>query len=189
VGPLIARFDGSADFVDEVRQQLRLRLLAGPAPRIGDYSGSGPLAGWVRVAVSRVALNQLRTMRRRERLVPPAPEQVDTPDPEKLLLDEKFRSLLERAVRAAFAGLDDAQRALLRRHYVERESLEQIARSHGIERSSLSRRVAQVRRTLLEATSRELMRLVPGLTPASRDSLIVALRSRINITLGTVLSA
>src|SRR5262249_26812555 len=55
-----ARVNRSPDFVDEVRQRLRERLLVGAAPRIADYNGSGPLAGWVRVAVIRTALNLRR---------------------------------------------------------------------------------------------------------------------------------
>src|SRR5262249_39935658 len=45
--PLAARaaagVDPAPEFVDEVRQRLRDRLLAGPRPRIAGYAGSGAL--------------------------------------------------------------------------------------------------------------------------------------------------
>jgi hypothetical protein len=41
---------------DELRQTLRVRLLAGPSPKIASYKGSGPLSGWVRVVATRIAL-------------------------------------------------------------------------------------------------------------------------------------
>src|SRR5688572_22096680 len=34
---------------DELRQQLRVKLLVGPHPKILEYKGSGPLGAWVRV--------------------------------------------------------------------------------------------------------------------------------------------
>ena len=43
--------------LDEVRQRLRVKLLAGPNPNITTYRGFGPLGAWVRVAAARVASN------------------------------------------------------------------------------------------------------------------------------------
>ena len=53
VPQFIARIDGSAQVVDEVRQLLRERLLVKRGeqlPRIAEYAGLGPLGAWVRVA-------------------------------------------------------------------------------------------------------------------------------------------
>src|SRR5262249_9011610 len=48
---------------DEVLQVLRAKLLvaeAGRSPKILDYSGRGPLAGWLRIAAIRTALDMTR---------------------------------------------------------------------------------------------------------------------------------
>ena len=47
----------SPDFIKELTQQLRTRLLVGGGspPRILSYSGRGSLGGWVRVAAVRLA--------------------------------------------------------------------------------------------------------------------------------------
>ena len=54
-------------FVDEVRQVLRTKLLVGDGapPKIADYSGRGPLDGWVRAAAVRAAID----LKRREKEV------------------------------------------------------------------------------------------------------------------------
>ena len=54
----------TVQFVDDVRQRMREELLlAGKRPvgKIADYSGRGPLAGWLRVVAVRTALNLRRS--------------------------------------------------------------------------------------------------------------------------------
>ena len=63
VGMLIARMAPTPQLVDEVRQQLRHKLLLarpGERPRISDYAGRGPLQAWVRVAATRAAIDYFR---------------------------------------------------------------------------------------------------------------------------------
>src|SRR5882757_6076990 len=38
---------------DEVKQALRVELLAGPDAKIGDYAGRGELAAWLRISATR----------------------------------------------------------------------------------------------------------------------------------------
>src|SRR5882762_8021628 len=54
---VIARVDAAPAFVDEVKQALRIRLLVGPPPRIGQYAATGPLGAWLRVTALRMALD------------------------------------------------------------------------------------------------------------------------------------
>src|SRR5581483_4498624 len=63
VPAFICRVSTDAAFADEVRQQLRERLLVAPpggAPKIAEYGGAGALHAWVRVAALRTALNLRR---------------------------------------------------------------------------------------------------------------------------------
>src|SRR5262249_46804856 len=60
---VVARIDGAPAFVDEVRQELRVKLLAGPEPRLRSYAGIGALFEWLRVAALRTAINLKRSDR------------------------------------------------------------------------------------------------------------------------------
>jgi len=180
----VRRIDPSPDFVDEARQRLRERLLVGTPSRIAEYSGAGPLEGWMRVAAMRVALNLQRENRRKADLRPdPAPAH----DPEIDLINVQYSAEVEASFRGAFARLPEEYRALLRLYYLNGMSQDQIAQDQKVERSTLSRRIAAARRFLLTETHRELQRLVPAITTASRDSLLVALRSHIDVSLESLL--
>jgi RNA polymerase sigma-70 factor (ECF subfamily) len=181
----VRRIDSTPDFVDEVRQRLRERLLVGSLPRIGEYTGGGPLQAWVRVAATRLALNTRRDALRNAQLRPHIPSSPR--DPEIDLLNGQYRGQVAAAFRAAFTRLGGNDRELLRLHYVEGLSHEQIARAHQVERSTASRRIGAARRFILDETRRELERLVPAITSASRDSLLAALRSQVGLSLVSLL--
>ncbi len=180
----VARIDARAEFVDEVRQRLRERLLVGAPPRNSSYSGSGSLAGWVRVAATRTALNLVREM-------PPAADEKSAPglvgDPERELMRGQHRDAVEAAFRAAFAQLDEEERALLRLHYVDGISIQELGRRQGVDRSTASRRLTMVRDRLLAHTRADLLQRIPGLTATSGDSLMVALRTQLDLNLDSLL--
>jgi RNA polymerase sigma-70 factor (ECF subfamily) len=181
----IAAMDPSPDFIDEVRQRLRERLLVGTRPRIVDYTGQGSLEAWVRVAATRLALNLVRSRRRElaarlrgasdgEATALPAPSEP---------LDTRLRGQLEEAFRVALRQLDPEERRLLRRYYVERTSQEELARHAGIGRTTVIRQLAASRARVLQLTHHELQRRVPALTTSARESLFRALRSHMQVDL------
>jgi RNA polymerase sigma-70 factor (ECF subfamily) len=180
----VRRIDSRRDFVDDVRQALRERLLVGAPARIAMYSGSGPLHGWVRVAGTRLALNTLRAAKRRADLHPDATPERDL---ERDLVNGHYSAEVEVSFRKAFARLPEEYRELLRLHYLDGWTQERIAEQHRLDRSTLSRRLSAARRFLLSAARGELQRLVPAMTTASRDSLLMALRSQIDLNLESML--
>jgi RNA polymerase sigma-70 factor (ECF subfamily) len=184
----ITRVDTGRDFVNEVIQRLGERLLVGPEPRIGQYGGTGPLGAWVRVAATRLALNVRRDGQRADKIRSgePVGEAVDV---EADFINGQYRGQIESAFRIAFTHLSDGERTVLRLHYVERMDTPAIARRQKINRSTASRRLAAARRHLLDETHRELERVLPALTTLSRDSLIRAVRSQIDLNLSSVLAS
>src|SRR5205807_1287832 len=58
--PGLRRFRTSDDFVQEAAQAFRAKLFSGEAPRIANYSGSGPLQAWVRIGLTRTGIDLLR---------------------------------------------------------------------------------------------------------------------------------
>ena len=59
----LKRLDARPEFIDDVMQELRAKLLLPPEPRILRYGGRGPLLAWIRVAASRIAIDSLRAVR------------------------------------------------------------------------------------------------------------------------------
>jgi RNA polymerase sigma-70 factor (ECF subfamily) len=174
------RAAASSDFLDEVRQRLRERVLV--QKRIRGYSGKGPLGGWLRVAATRLALDLEADARRRQRVEAVPDEAMPAPQPEQLLLRARYRQPIEAAFQHAFEQLDDDERGLLRQHYLDGVSLQDMGDALGVDRSTVSRRVAAAREELLASVKRELGRALQ-LTPASIDTLVDALKSQLVITL------
>ena len=68
LGAAVRRIGPTAEFQNELKQRVRVRLLvaeAGEVPRIAKYSGRGPLRAWLRVTATRVALDMRRAERPR----------------------------------------------------------------------------------------------------------------------------
>src|SRR5205814_5685347 len=66
VAPSLARLNRERDFIDEVSQLLRQRLLLPPEPRLATYAATGPLLAWLRVVAVRMGLSRCRRVRSRE---------------------------------------------------------------------------------------------------------------------------
>jgi RNA polymerase sigma-70 factor (ECF subfamily) len=172
------------DFADEVRQRLRERLLVGEQAKIREYAGNGPIRNWARAVAVRTALNLVRSARSQSAAETRAAAESDAqiPHPELSSLARRHLAAVEAALRTAMARLDRRDRFLLRLHYVERVSLQQIGISHNVDRSTASRWVAAARTALLDEAKRELAQLL-ALTPESIDSLISGVESQLQITL------
>lgn len=181
-----------ADARAEALQRLRLRLLISEdgAPRLATYAGRGPLRTWLRVAALREALMLARASRRRA-----AHEVVDedallaaeavAEDPELHLLQDRCRDALRVAFTAAVAGLDSRARTLLRLALRDRLSVDQIGALYRVHRSTAARWLQAIRERLATATRTELATRF-ALADAEVDSLIRAVGSRIDLSLGSI---
>ncbi|HEY0713705.1 MAG TPA: sigma-70 family RNA polymerase sigma factor, partial [Polyangia bacterium] len=150
LGPGLRRFEASDDFVAEVLQRLRTKLLVGEAPALAAYGASGPLFAWLKVVASRVALDRLREMR-------PARKDEAGDDviangiartalgPEAELLRSSYGTEFKQAFAEVMASLSTRDRALLRRHLVERLTLEEIARPYNVHPATIARRLESLR--------------------------------------------
>src|SRR5207244_1434930 len=90
------------DFATEVKQSLRERLLVakdGLVPRIGGYTGRGPLVSWLRTTTARIAVDLRKSLGGRESSVGDALAALSSaPDPELAYLKTHY----EQEFRAAF---------------------------------------------------------------------------------------
>jgi len=186
----LGRIDTASDFVDEVTQQLRERLLVAtgesPTPRILTYTGRGPLGGWIRVVAVRLALNQ-KTQRTASspgsapdsgaealaELAMPMEEEVTKQDQ-----TEPF----QKALRNALAQLSARERNVLRLRFVDDWSPEDIGTSYGVHRATVARWIAAARETVRSAMADELIRTM-GFRPSEFESVVRLIESRLHISL------
>lgn len=183
----------SASTVDEVLQVLRQRLLmsaSGTAPKIADYAGRGPLAGWVRISAVRVA-GELASQEGRQELFGEPPESLERmlspEDPERGLARADSRQALTESLQAALARLTERERALLRMHHIHGLTMDRLATMYGEPRSSVARRVVQARERLLKLTRLELSSRLK-LEDRELESLLGWVGSRLDVSLHRLMS-
>ena len=182
--------------IDEVRQQLRVKLLVGDAaaarpPLVASYSGRGSLASWVRVAAVRQALTLARDARIGVRVGRRAAAEgalgaALIVDPELDFIKGRYRRDFEASFAAALLEITDRARALLRMHVVAGLTLEKIGAIYHVDRSTDSRWLADGRRELLDRTERGLRDRI-GVAPAEFESMARLLTSQLEIDLPELL--
>jgi RNA polymerase sigma-70 factor (ECF subfamily) len=183
----VRKVGGDRSSVDEVTQRLRERLLVGTAerpPRITEYTGRGPLRGWLRV----IATRELLDMRRREKFEAPLGERTldalpaAEHDPELAYLKASYRDAFRRAFRDAFAALEPRERDLIRQHHLQGDNVDQLATRYTVHRATAARWVARAREQLLHGT-RERLAAALGLADAELDSILQLVASRLEVSL------
>ncbi|SET50500.1 RNA polymerase sigma-70 factor [Myxococcus fulvus] len=179
-----------AAVVDEVRQQLRERLLVrtDAAPRIAEYSGRGSLANWVRVVALRTALSLLRKSHE------PCPTSDDFlellpaphPDPELETIQRRFHDEFRKALEAAFAILPAEHRYLLRLHFVDRLSTPKLGTLFGVNQSTISRWLQSAQQAVHDET-RRLLKERLDLSSQEFTSALRTVESQIHLSLTRIL--
>jgi RNA polymerase sigma-70 factor (ECF subfamily) len=179
----------TADLVDEVRQVLREKLFLGERPRIEDYSGRGTLASWLRVAAVRAASNLRRSEGARDRVEAKAPAASPVPlDPELALVRARHAGEFERALRDAFAGLDERERNLLRLHFLDGLGIDGLAPVFGVHRATAARWLAAARTRLHDGVL-ALLEARLEIDARELESLARVVRSELEISLQSLLRA
>jgi RNA polymerase sigma-70 factor (ECF subfamily) len=180
IGPSLARFQGGDHFTREVQQELRCRLLAPPEPRIATYAGTGPLLAWVRIAAMRLALNSRRRVLRRseELIVDEFLKETRVEDVER----PRYVETLSRAVQRAFAELTVQERNLLRLHYADGLSLQQLAKLEQVHRATVARWLAAARQRIFQLVEDDVRGSL-GLSPSEFKSVLGLVHSYLEASL------
>jgi RNA polymerase sigma-70 factor, ECF subfamily len=181
-----ASIDTRPEFVQEITQRLRTRLLTGDPPRIATYSGRGSLGGWIRVAAIRLARDLVRADRAEQRVR----EEVEPSvvDPELGWLKRAYGEAVSRAVQAALASVEGQDRALLSMHYVDGLTIDQVGVAFGVSRATSARLLAAARARLV-TDIRDRIIAECGVRGAEADSLLAFVRSRLDLSLGVALKS
>ncbi|MEO8705664.1 MAG: sigma-70 family RNA polymerase sigma factor [Kofleriaceae bacterium] len=175
----------------ELVQALRIKLFVSShgTPKLAEYTGRGPLGGWLRVVASRTCLDLVRA---RNRL---ATEDGDDAllalatvplDVVRALDRERMHGAVRTAFREAIASLGDRPRTFLRLATNQGLTLEHIAAMYRVGRATVARDLAKARAHLREQT-RAYLAARFELTAAEIDSVICALDSELGSSLARVL--
>jgi RNA polymerase sigma-70 factor (ECF subfamily) len=185
----VARMDLPPGGAEEVRSQLEKRLLVGEPgapPKIADYSGRGSLAGWLRAAAVRTAL----TLKRRTR--PPSALDDDAlmqlPAGGDLELDyikARYRADFRICLREALGALSAQERNVLRLHFIDGLSIDEMAPIYRVHRATVARWLKHHREALFDDTRRRLTERLK-LSPGELESLLGLLRSHLDVSIRTL---
>lgn len=178
-----------AEDVDEVLQELRVHLLVGGErpPLVAQYSGRGPLRAWVAVSAVRKALALRRRAGREtaapddqlEALLDRASSAVES---DLAVIKDRYRQLFRRCFGRALAGLEPAERNLLRLHAIDGLSIDQLGALLGVHRATAARRLERVRDRLFGAT-RSAMMAELGSDRAEAESVLRWVKSCLDLSL------
>lgn len=188
----LLRLDQRPEFIDDVMQELRTRLLLGERRRILHYGGRGPIIAWLRIAATRIAIDLLRASKPAAAVETSEIEELPQADlgPEVHMLREAYRDLFTEALAETVRELSVPDRILLRRHLVDKLTLEEIARPYGVHPATIARRLAGIREGISEAVRHRLAaghRDQGGAT--SLESVAQAIRSEVQISLSALLAS
>jgi RNA polymerase sigma-70 factor (ECF subfamily) len=178
---------------DEVCQSVRIQLLVGTAqagPRLATYMGHGSLRNWLRVMAVHLIPHTPGPLRQggAEENILQVLEALPAagPDAELDLIRSRFQRDFRLALRDAFAALTPEQRRMLRFYYIDRVTTTELGRLFGMNQSTASRKLTLARETVYEETRRLLQERLK-LSSQEFDSLLIAVRSRLDVSIGQLL--
>jgi RNA polymerase sigma-70 factor (ECF subfamily) len=176
------------EVVDELKQLVRVKLFTGPAPRIWQYSGKGPLGAWVRIVALRLAMDELEARPREAATDPRAVDALVSPTSaaDHAVLREAWEPRLRASIEEGLARLPGKEKTILRLHYVEGLNIDAIGAIYEVHRATVARWLLAIRATLLREIRENLSVELPGRTSELR-TLFQSLQSEIGISISRVL--
>jgi RNA polymerase sigma-70 factor (ECF subfamily) len=179
---------------DEVVQVLRAKLLVaehGALPKILDYSGRGPLAGWLRIAAIRTGLDLARR-RASERAAPSSDALLEVPaamaDPELEHIRRRYRADFKAAFETALHGLTKEDRNILRLHLVDGLNIDEIGAIFQVHRATAARWIARCRERVHDETRRVLAQRLK-IDDTELRSILGIVRSQLDLSINRLLSS
>ncbi|MBK8236556.1 MAG: hypothetical protein IPK74_13455 [Deltaproteobacteria bacterium] len=189
-----ARTGGHGLAADDFRQRVHERLFVAPPgepARIAGYGGRGSLRSWVRVAATRVLIDQARRAApvdapaRDERLF----DRAAGPDDAELdYMRRSYGPALGEAMREGLAALSPRQRNLLRQRYLHGLGCDRLATMYGVHRATAFRWLEEAR-TQLFANLRTALGQRLQIAEHELDAVIDLLASRVDVSVRRLLQS
>ncbi len=132
------------------------------ASKIAQYDGMGSLEGWIRVVVSRMAIDQIRRHQKQVSL-----EDLDTepvaagpvsmnPSSERKLDMQKATAMLQPSLDYALDQLTSQEKLVLKLYYLQDANLKEIGLLLNVHESTASRMVARIKKHMRKSVERHL---------------------------------
>jgi RNA polymerase sigma-70 factor (ECF subfamily) len=190
VGDFVKRVDPSAAFADEVRQVLRHKLFVRDGEsraKIADYTGRGPLGGWLRIAAIRVARDLQRGQGRRAHHERGSDGDVrpPSPDPELQLVKGRYAGEFRTAFQTTLESLSAKERSVLSLYFLEGMTTSAIGALYRVEGATVRHWIKQMRAKILEET-RRLLSARLELT-GDLDSILKLVESQLDLSISRLL--
>lgn len=182
----VANAEDLADVVQELALQMLTRGPDGSPPKLAQYSGRGALFVWLRMAVTRRALNAGRGTGRVVSFEQIEWDQAGPHNPELSALRRLTRVEVGEVFAAATAATPPEDRALLRLHYVEGSTLSELAALHRTSRSSMHRRIDAAREALFERV-RAALSATGSVSETQCRSMLLMMQSDFRLQIGRLL--
>ncbi len=184
--PTVARVGADRATIDELLQQVRVRLLTGSEarpPRIRSYRGRGSLRSWLKVIVVRDAIRAQRSGRAHDDDADALDVLMDPgDDPELTAMRGKYREAFRAAFEHALSELEPRDRNVLRHHLAEGLTIDDLAGLYRVHRATTARWLARIREALFVGTRTRLMQGL-GVGEHEVDSVIRMIRSRLDTSI------
>jgi RNA polymerase sigma-70 factor (ECF subfamily) len=182
----LARMRLDPQRADDVKQTLRRHLLVGDGeqpPRITNYNGRGDLGSWLSVSAVRAAYKLLRKEKRGMATEDDRLSELAMPDADIELkyTKEHCRTLFKESLREAMASLADREKNLLRQHYLDGLTIDQIGALYRTHRATAARWMASARQRLLDRTRAVLMQRLKA-PLAECESIIRMAQSQVELS-------
>jgi RNA polymerase sigma-70 factor, ECF subfamily len=167
----------AAHEIDELAQELRIKLVVGGDAKLAGYAGTGPLRAWLRVALLRAGLDRKRQRKdvHLDETAWLAFAGADA-DPALAAFSRAVGPALRAAFEAALARLPSRDRLLLRQHLLDGLSAPELATLHGVHRVTAFRWLASIRQQVLADVRSALAREL-AMGGATLDSLMRQVRA------------
>lgn len=191
VGQYLIKLRLADDVIDEVRQLVRIRMLAGPEPKLGLYSGRGALDAWIRILAVRTALNHMDSrkpdeLRRNDGSLDAL---VDHGGSHELrYIQQHHRANFQAALDASLALLPARDKTLLRMSFVDGHSIDVIASIYRVHRATVARWLVSIRKQVLDDL-RQRLSLDLQSTPSEARSLIKVMWGEAKVSVERLLAA
>ncbi len=183
----VGKVDSNRAFVDEVSQRVREKLLVGDEAVIGQYRGTGPLARWLRVIATRIALDMKRADAKVADDDDDAIAQLPAPDdPELEMIWRSCAVEYKAALTQAFGRLTAKDRTLLRQRFIDDLDIDALGRVHRVHPSTVFRWIEKITERLAEET-RAALREKLALSESQAHSMERMVASQIQLSLPRLL--
>lgn len=184
---LLGRIGIPPEMMADLLQDIRVKLLVGKPgrpPALRQYSGRGTLSAFLGVVVTREGRDAQRSKGRERpsQSLDSMEDDVALADPHLQALKERYRAEFAEAFEACVKKLPSKDRDLLRYHYVDGLTIDEMAPIYQVHRSTVARWIAGARDDLFAATRTILMEKL-RLLPEEFESLMRFVRSELHVSI------